>query len=103
VDHEASTEQVDAVGLHPGGATLQATQTDLGFLGLQNASPLEPRSPPKHQRTEAPHDRVVGTKHGDARGDEHKSRHDRQQGPNYAQEEQADPDNCAGNVPQVSW
>jgi len=46
---------------------------------------------------------MIRAKYGDPRRDENKSRHHGQQAANHAQNQQADSDNRADDMPQVSW
>ncbi len=52
---------------------------------------------------ETAHDRMVRAEHRDPSGEKYEPGNHRQQTANRAQDQQANPDNGADNVPQVSW
>ena len=55
-----------------------------------------------NQRLQAAHDHMVRSQHGDSGGEENKARHNRQDAPDHAQNQQADAKNRPRNVPHVS-
>ena len=54
-------------------------------------------------RHPSPHNRVVGAEHSDSRREEYESGHDWQQAADRAQDQKANPDHSADDMPQSSW